>query len=172
MKPRGVGQSGRIPISSITTRSTEAATSRPGRSRNSFHKRSARRSDHCARWREGTAGTTCARRPTPQAAPNQAYEATGKKHATFWRLTSPGSPTILRSVGRARGGSTLIEEGLGHGERLQTLPLTSPLVGEHISGERAKLSPPDDLTNRSNSREVRPNLALSVFCASDCVVTR
>src|SRR5258708_24266045 len=48
MKPRGVGQSGRIPISSITTRSTEAATSRPGRSRNSFHKRSARASDHCA----------------------------------------------------------------------------------------------------------------------------
>src|SRR5438132_1385851 len=30
------------------------------------------------------------------AAPNQECEATGKKHATLWRLTSPGTPAILR----------------------------------------------------------------------------
>jgi hypothetical protein len=66
--------------------------------------------------------------PPDQAAPNQECEATGKQHATCWRLTSPGTPAILRGVGCARGGSTLIEGCLGHGERLQTLPVTSSLV--------------------------------------------
>ena len=46
-QPRGVGQSGRIPNSSITTSSTKAGTSRRGSSRNSFQKRFARASDHC-----------------------------------------------------------------------------------------------------------------------------
>ena len=32
----------------------------------------------------------------------------GKQHATLWRLTSPGTPAILRGVGCAVGGSTLI----------------------------------------------------------------
>jgi hypothetical protein len=35
----------------------------------------------------------------------------------------------------AVGWFTLIEEGLGHGERLQALPVTASLVGEYI-GER------------------------------------
>ena len=66
--------------------------------------------------------------PCDPAAPSQECEATGKKDATLWRLTSPGTPAILRGVGCARGGSTLIEGCLGHGERLQTLPVTSSLV--------------------------------------------
>src|SRR5258707_10150777 len=53
MKPRGAGQSVRIPNSSITTSSTEAATSPRGSSRNSFQKRFARASDPCASWRGG-----------------------------------------------------------------------------------------------------------------------
>jgi hypothetical protein len=44
----GAGQSGRIPSSSTTTSSTKAGTLRPGNSRNSFQKRFARGSDHCA----------------------------------------------------------------------------------------------------------------------------
>jgi hypothetical protein len=76
--------------------------------------------------------------PRDPAAPSQECETTGKKDATLWRLTSPGAPALLRGVGCARGGSTLIEGGLGHVERLQTLPVTSPLGGYHI-GER-KLS--------------------------------
>ncbi len=64
--------------------------------------------------------------PRDLAALSQECEATGKKHATFWRLTSPGTPAILRGVGCARGGSTLIEGCLGNGKRLQTLPVTSP----------------------------------------------
>jgi len=45
---RGKEQSARIPAtSSTTTGSTEAATSRPGNSRNSSQKRSARASGHC-----------------------------------------------------------------------------------------------------------------------------
>ena len=46
-----------------------AATSPPGKSQNSSLSRSAQRSDHCASWRDGTLGITCARRPTPQASP-------------------------------------------------------------------------------------------------------
>ena len=38
----------------------------------------------------------------------QECEAKGKKDATFWRLTSPVTPAILRGVGCARGGSTLL----------------------------------------------------------------
>src|SRR5258707_3981606 len=53
MKPRGAGQSVRIPNSSITTSSTEAATSPRGNSRNSFQKRFARASDPCANRRGG-----------------------------------------------------------------------------------------------------------------------
>src|SRR5437016_1020189 len=53
MKPRGPGQSGRIPNSSITTSSTKAGTLRPGNSRNSFQKRFARASDPCANRRGG-----------------------------------------------------------------------------------------------------------------------
>jgi hypothetical protein len=45
---RGVGQSRRIPNSFITTSSTKAGTLRPGNSPNSFQKRCARGSDHCA----------------------------------------------------------------------------------------------------------------------------
>ena len=37
------------------------------------------------------------------AAPSQECEATGKKHATFWRLTSPVTPAILRGVGLSPG---------------------------------------------------------------------
>jgi hypothetical protein len=105
------------------------------------------------------------------AAPSQECEATGKKHATFWRLTSPGTPAILRGVGRSpghtiprwrlcgsRGGSTLIG---GSGVWRKTpdelwnfILLTSSLLAEHISGERAKLSPPDQQNNRSNSQSV------------------
>src|SRR6266446_3627353 len=52
MQFRGVGRSGRIPNSSTTTSSTRAATLRPGNSRNSFQKRFARASDHCARAKQ------------------------------------------------------------------------------------------------------------------------
>ena len=45
---RAVGQSGPIPNLSITTSSTKAATLRPGNSLNSFQKRFAPASDHCA----------------------------------------------------------------------------------------------------------------------------
>src|SRR5205823_10123811 len=71
--------------------------------------------------------------PRDLAAPNQQCEATGKKDATLWRLTSPGTPAILRGVGRSPGDCVALEAGprclggLGHGERLQTLPVTSPL---------------------------------------------
>src|SRR5690348_16959182 len=54
----------------------------------------------------------------------QQCEVTGKKHATLWRLTSPGTIAILVGVGCARGWSTLFG-GLGNGVSLQTLPLTS-----------------------------------------------
>jgi len=37
------------------------------------------------------------------AAPNQECEAKGKKDATLWWLTSPGTLAILRGVGYARG---------------------------------------------------------------------
>jgi hypothetical protein len=76
------------------------------------------------------------------AAPSQQCEATGKQDATLWWLTSPGSRAILRGVGRSPGecmaavGGSMLSGGLGQGERLQTLPLTSSLVAEHISGER------------------------------------
>ena len=43
---------------------------------------------------------------------------------------------------------------LGQGERLQTLSLTSSLVGEYKSGEHAKLSPRVHLSNRSTSSSV------------------
>jgi hypothetical protein len=98
--------------------------------------------------------------PRDQGASSQKCEATGKKHATLWRLTSPITPAILGGVGRSPGDCVALEAGprclggLGHGERLQTLPLTSSLVAEHSSGERAKLSLPDDLNNRSNSQSV------------------
>jgi hypothetical protein len=48
MQLRALGQSEPIPNSSITTSSTKAGTLRPGNSRNSFQKRFARASDHCA----------------------------------------------------------------------------------------------------------------------------
>src|SRR6516164_818322 len=48
MKRHGVGQNARIPNSSITTRSQKVDTLRRGNSRNSFPKRFARASDHCA----------------------------------------------------------------------------------------------------------------------------
>src|SRR5215217_2715989 len=51
MKLPGVGQSGRIPNSSTTTRSKKADTLRPGNSRDSSQKRFAQASDHCATWR-------------------------------------------------------------------------------------------------------------------------
>jgi len=79
--------------------------------------------------------------PRDPAAPSQQCEATGKKDATCWRLTSPVTPAILGGVGCARGGSTLIEGCLGHGERLQPLPVTSSLLAEHISGERRSCLP-------------------------------
>jgi hypothetical protein len=59
--------------------------------------------------------------------------STGKKDATRWRLTSLGIPTILMVLDAVRGGcgavggSTLVAECLGQGERLQALPLTSSL---------------------------------------------
>ena len=39
----------------------------------------------------------------PEAS-TQECEAKGKKHATCWRVTSPGTPATLRGVGCARGG--------------------------------------------------------------------
>jgi hypothetical protein len=109
--------------------------------------------------------------PRDPAAPIQKCEATGKKYATCWRLTSPGTPRILRGVGCARGGSTLIG-GSGAWRVTPDSPYNF-ILGNIAHFERTKkLSPTDNLKNRSNSREVRPNPALSVFCASDCVVTR
>ena len=55
------------------------------------------------------------------AAPNQEYEATGKKYATCWRLTSPGTLAILRDVGCAVGGSTLTG-GSGAGRKTPDPP--------------------------------------------------
>jgi hypothetical protein len=46
--------------------------------------------------------------PRDPAAPGQQCEAIWKQHATLWRLTSPVTPAILRGVGCAVGGSTLI----------------------------------------------------------------
>ena len=46
--------------------------------------------------------------PRDPAAPPQPGEATGKQHATCWRLTSLATPAILGSVGCALSGSTLI----------------------------------------------------------------
>src|SRR5439155_22525507 len=46
--PPELGRAGVSQNSSITTRSTKAGTVRPGSSRNSFQKRFARASDHCA----------------------------------------------------------------------------------------------------------------------------
>src|SRR5215208_2090567 len=51
--PRAVGPSSRTLTSPTSTRSTRAATSPPGKSRNSSRPRSGRRSDHCASRREG-----------------------------------------------------------------------------------------------------------------------
>ena len=48
VKPRGAGQSARIASSSITTKLTKAGTMQPGNSRDSFQKRFARTSYHCA----------------------------------------------------------------------------------------------------------------------------
>jgi hypothetical protein len=48
IKPRGVGQSGRIPNVSMTTRLRQAGTVRRGNSRSSSLSSSARRSEHCA----------------------------------------------------------------------------------------------------------------------------
>src|SRR5215208_2862207 len=55
MRPRGVGQSGPIPSSSITTSSTKAATSRPGSSRNSSRPSFVPRSGHSANHSESSA---------------------------------------------------------------------------------------------------------------------
>jgi hypothetical protein len=88
------------------------------------------------------------------AAPNQQCEATGKHDATCWRLTSPATPAILRGVGRSPG-HTIPQmasvwrlsagprrlEGLGQGERLQTLSVTASLRAEHMSGERRSCLP-------------------------------
>src|SRR5438270_6499962 len=65
--------------------------------------------------------------PRDPAAPNQECEATGKKHATFWRLTSPGTLAILRGVGCARGGSTLIG-GSGAWRKTPDAPFDFTLV--------------------------------------------
>ena len=78
--------------------------------------------------------------PRDPVAPNQQCEATGKKDATLWRLTSPGTPAILVSVGCAGGGSPLIEGGLGHGERLQTAPRCSLRCSWRFHGACASYS--------------------------------
>jgi hypothetical protein len=61
------------------------------------------------------------------AAPDLEWEATGKKDATCWRLTSPGTPAILRVVGCARGGSTLIR-GSGAGRKTPDSPFDFILI--------------------------------------------
>jgi hypothetical protein len=43
------------------------------------------------------------------AAPSQQCEAIGKKHATCWWLISPGTPAILRGVGRSPGDCVVLE---------------------------------------------------------------
>lgn len=53
IKPRGVGQSGRITSSSITTRSTKAGTSRRGNSRSSSQQRFGRPSGRSVSERPG-----------------------------------------------------------------------------------------------------------------------
>ena len=58
--------------------------------------------------------------------PCQPWEAKGKKHATCWRLNSSGPSAILVEVLDALEAGPRCLEGLGNGERLQTLPLTSP----------------------------------------------
>src|SRR5262249_16961662 len=55
----------------------------------------------CHDWR-GTAEMVIAL-PSEQVAPSQECEATGKKYATCWRLTSPITPATLRGVGRSPG---------------------------------------------------------------------
>jgi hypothetical protein len=64
------------------------------------------RGGHFAAWKQPEL-FAAELRATPQAAPYQECEVTGKKHANLWRLTSPGTSAILRGVGYARGGSTL-----------------------------------------------------------------
>ncbi len=81
------GPSVLITSSSTSTRSRRAVTSPRGNSRTSSLPRCERLSDHCASWRErGTAGTTCARLPTP-------HGATSMSRSTW-------SHTNLRSHGR------------------------------------------------------------------------
>ncbi len=50
--------------------------------------------------------------PRNPAAPNQECEATGKKHATLWWLTSSGTPAILSGVGRSPGDCVALEADL------------------------------------------------------------
>jgi hypothetical protein len=79
VQTRGVGQSGRIPTSSITTRSTKADTSPPGNSRICSPPRSAQRSGHCAS-QTPTDGASCVP-PTPwrhQPGPGPGHQATGR----------------------------------------------------------------------------------------------
>src|SRR2546421_7345782 len=59
--------------------------------------------------------------PRAPAAPNQKCEATGKQLATCWRLTFPATPAILRGVGCAVGGSTLLG-GSGAGRTTPDYP--------------------------------------------------
>src|SRR2546426_7333517 len=61
--------------------------------------------------------------PRDPAAPNQECEATGKKDATCWLLTSRGTPAILRGVGCAVGGLSLIVGCPWQSGRRQTLPV-------------------------------------------------
>jgi hypothetical protein len=49
--------------------------------------------------------------PRGLAAKSPHCEATGKPHATCWRLTSPGTPAILRGVGRSPGDCVALEAG-------------------------------------------------------------
>jgi hypothetical protein len=60
-KPREVGRSAHTENSSTTTRLTREGTMRPGNSRNSFHKRFARASGHCANRYPTRAGSSLTR---------------------------------------------------------------------------------------------------------------
>jgi len=105
------------------------------------------------------------------AAPSQECEAIGKKHATFWRLTSPVTPAILRGVGRSPGHTIPQMASVWRSRRvhadwgvwgmakdsrrtLELHPFNLILVSRAHFGRTKKLAPPDQQNNRSNSQSV------------------
>jgi hypothetical protein len=99
-RPRGVGQSARIPTtSSITTSSTEAATSRSGNSRNSFRTRFAPASDHCASSQQRSSHTYGA---APESFAGPDAQSRRPCFAPGSIISAPSASVPLRAKGRTK----------------------------------------------------------------------